>query len=124
MTPGAVLLLDHWAAHSGFRQLTFREAAKQLNALLPGYPQPSDQPVAICVNGYRWFGSEMEAVADAVRRATRRTASLGENLAGSDWDVELNEEGLWSVPGRCLGRSRNHHARDCSVAARPAVSPS
>jgi len=118
MTPGAVLLLDHWAANPRFRELTVGEASRQLQDLLPSYPHPTDQPMAICVNGYRWFRSEMEAVADAVYRAARRPHRLDETLATPDWDVELNEEGMWCVPGKCRARSYNVRLRETFLAPR------
>lgn len=124
MTPGAERILDHWAAAPDFRQITVREAARQLQELVPSYPHPSDHPVAICVNGYRWFGSEMEAVADAIHRAARRPHGLDETLATPEWDVELNEDGLWSVPGTCLARSYNERVRETFLTSRPtATSP-
>jgi hypothetical protein len=112
MTPGAERILDHWAAAPDFRQITVREAARQLQELVPSYPDPSDHPVAICVNGYRWFGSEMEAVADAIYRTARRPHQLDETLAGPHWDVERDDEGRWSVPGMCLARVHAERASD------------
>jgi len=112
MTPGAVRILDHWAATPNFRTLTVAEAAAGLQELLPQYPGPNDQPAAICVNGYRWFVHEMEAVADAIYRASRRPHQLDETLAGADWDADVNDQGLWALPGRCSRRSHNERVRD------------
>lgn len=101
MTPGAISKLDRWAATPGFRDLTIDEAAAQLQELVPHYPHPADHPVEICVNGYRWFATEMEAVADAIYRSCRRPYGPSETLAGPDWNCDVNREGLWAIPGRC-----------------------
>ncbi|WP_419403778.1 hypothetical protein [Stenotrophomonas rhizophila] len=106
MTPGAISMLDRWAKSPGFRDLTIDEAAEQLEQLVPQYPHPADQPVEICVNGYRWFGSEMEAVADAIHRAARRPHGADETLAGPDWNSDISYAGLWALPGRCKRVSR------------------
>lgn len=108
MTPGTVLLLDHWAAAPGFRHLTVAEAASKLGELLPRYPHPGDQPVAICDQGIRWFQTEMEAVADAINRASRRPHSREKTLSGPDWNSYRNAAGLWALPGRCAS---SKHAR-------------
>ena len=102
MTPGTVLLLDHWAAVPGFRHLTVAEARSKLEELLPRYPHPNDQPAAICEQGIRWFPTEMEAVADAIHRASRRPHSYDTTLSGPDWNSYRNEAGLWALPGRCV----------------------
>jgi len=112
MTPGAVRILDHWAATPGFRDLTVREAAVKLQEVLPHYPHPDDQPVAICVNGYRWFTEEMEAVADAIYRASRRPHLLDGTLSGSDWNSDRNADGLWSLPNRCTLRPQGDASRN------------
>jgi hypothetical protein len=101
MTPGAISKLDRWAATPGFRDLTIDDAAAQLQDLAPQYPHPADNPVEICVNGYRWFGTEMEAVADAIYRSSRRPHGAAETLAGPDWDCDVSRDGLWAIPGRC-----------------------
>lgn len=101
MTPGTVLLLDHWAAAPGFRELAVVDAASKLGELLPFYPNPGDQPVAICDQGIRWFPTEMEAVADAIYRASRRPHSRDRTLSGADWNSYRNVAGLWALPGRC-----------------------
>lgn len=101
MTPGAISKLDRWAATPGFRDLTIDDAATQLQELVPHYPHPADNPVEICVNGYRWFASEMEAVADAIYRSHRRPHGTAETLAGADWDCDVSAAGLWAIPGRC-----------------------
>ncbi len=105
MTPAVVHQLDQWASMPRFRRLTVRQAAAQLAEILPGYPSPFDQPVEICVNGYRWYRHEMEAVADALQRALRRPKGPSETLEGPDWDVDRNEQGLWCVPGICTRRA-------------------
>jgi hypothetical protein len=112
MTLDSIGILDRWAASPGFRSFTVDEAAMWLRDLLPHYPHPADQPVEICVNGYRWFGSEMEAVADAIYRASRRPHAPGETLSGSDWDSQVSRAGLWAVPGRCVVHLRSVHRRD------------
>lgn len=101
MTPGAISKLDRWAATPGFRDLTIDDAAAQLQDLAPQYPHPADNPVEICVNGYRWFGTEMEAVADAIYRSSRRPHGAAETLAGPDWDCDVSRDGLWAITGRC-----------------------
>ncbi len=118
MTPGAVRILDNWAATPGFRDLSVREAAAKLQEVLPRYPFPDDQPVKICVNGYRWFAEEMEAVADAIYRASRRPYLLDETLAGSEWDSDRNAEGLWSLPNRCALHLRAGGARKGAATGR------
>jgi hypothetical protein len=123
MTPGAVRILDHWASSPDFRALTVAEAAAQLQEVLPHYPHPNDQPVAICVNGYRWFVHEMEAVADAIYRASRRPHELGETLAGADWDADVNEQGLWALPGRCSRRTHNERVRQEFLMGRSQARP-
>lgn len=117
MTPGAVVILDLWAASPGFREISIREAAAKLQDLIPRYPHPGDQPVEICVNGYRWFDTEMEAVADAIYRAARRPHNLDSTLVGSDWDVDRNERGLWAIPGRCPTRGASK--RECASVVNP-----
>jgi hypothetical protein len=109
MTPDALGILDRWAASPDFRSLTVDEAAMWLRDLLPHYPHPADQPVEICVNGYRWFGSEMEAVADAIYRASRRPHAPGETLTGTEWDSAVSRAGLWAVPRRCVVPVRSVH---------------
>lgn len=101
MTPGAINKLDRWAATPHFRELTIDQAAAELQELVPHYPHPGDHPVEICVNGYRWFATEMEAVADAIHRSYRRPHAPSETLATSDWDCDVNRDGLWAIPGRC-----------------------
>lgn len=112
MTPSARSAMTHWASTPMFLDLTVGIAAEQMQEILPHYPHPSDQPIAICVNGYRWFGSEMEALADAIHRAARRPHLHHLSLAGADWEVERNKEGLWAVPGRCSPKSRNERVLD------------
>jgi hypothetical protein len=68
--------IERWADEPGFRNQTLDHASSALHELLPAFPAPSDQPTEICVNGFRWFNGEMEAVADAIHAA-----------------------GLWAVPG-------------------------
>lgn len=100
MTPDTAQLVEAWINAPEFRELTARQALAQLQEIAPHYPHPAaDQPVAICVNGLRWFGSEVEAVADAVFRASRRPHSLGSTLDGPIWHSEQNSDGLWAVPG-------------------------
>lgn len=111
MTPGAVSKLDKWAATPGFRQLTIDEAAAQLQELVPHYPHPADHPVEICVNGYRWFATEMEAVADAIYRSSRRPHGTAETLAGEDWNCDVSSAGLWAIPGRCRAAAGRPTAR-------------
>ena len=101
MTPGAISKLDRWAAAPAFRELTIDQAATQLQELVPQYPHPADHPVEICVDGYRWFSTEMEAVADAIYRSCRRPHGPSETLVGQDWNCDVNREGLWAIPGRC-----------------------
>lgn len=100
MTPGTVLLLDHWAAAPGFRHLSVIDAAAKLQDLLPRYPHPGDQPVAICDQGIRWFSTEMEAVADAILRASRRPHACDASLSGPDWNSYRNAAGLWALPSQ------------------------
>lgn len=115
MTPGAVRILDHWAASPNFRAMTVAEAAAGLQELLPHYPHPNDQPVAICVNGYRWFVHEMEAVADAIYRAAQQPELRLETLAGPDWNSDIGDHGLWALPGRCLARGQGAGMLFCNT---------
>jgi hypothetical protein len=117
MTPGALSAMAHWAALPSFRHLTVGAAQQQLQEILPRYPQPADQPLAICVNGYRWFGSEMEALADAIHRAARRPHLHYVSLSGEDWAAEQNREGLWALPSRCSPRSQNERVAGILSAA-------
>lgn len=101
VTPDTARLLEDWLNGPGFRALSVGEALSQLRTIAPHYPHPAaDQPIAICVNGLRWFSTEVEAVADAIFRSARRPHSLGSTLAGPDWRSEQNGDGLWAVPGR------------------------
>ena len=106
MTPGAISKLDRWAATPGFRDLTIDEAAAELQDIVPHYPHPDDHPLKTCVNGYRWFATEMEAVADAIYRSSRRMHGASESLASTDWDCDVSPEGLWAIPGRCRSAGR------------------
>lgn len=96
-----VAKMDRWVADPGFRKQTLAEASEALQELLPGYPGPNEAPLAICKHGYRWYAKEMEAVADAIYRASKRGSALSRTLEGPDWDVECNQAGQWSVPGQC-----------------------
>jgi hypothetical protein len=91
--------IERWADEPGFRNQTLDHASSALHELLPGFPAPSDQPTEICVNGFRWFNGEMEAVADAIHRASRRPHSVTTTLQGAEWNVDRNAAGLWAVPG-------------------------
>lgn len=102
MMTGELRRLDRWASEPGFRRLTVEEAAARLRVLAPNYPGPFDEPVQICVKGGRWFNDEMEAVADAIHRAARRPGRRTETLAGKEWGVDRNGDGLWAVMGTAL----------------------
>lgn len=97
MTPASLRLLNQWASTEGFGRQTAAEAAVRLAELLPHYPHPSEQPVEICANGYRWFTHEMEAVADALHRQHKRPLRQGSTMASPDWITEANRDGLWAV---------------------------
>lgn len=91
--------MERWADEPGFRTQTLDDARAALRELLPAFPAPGDQPREICVNGYRWFNGEMEAVADAIHRASRRPHAVAATLEGADWNVDRNAAGLWAIPG-------------------------
>lgn len=101
--------IERWADEPGFRTQTLDHASLTLRTLLPGFPGPADQPCEICVNGYRWFNGEMEAVADAIHRAARRPHAVDATLAGGEWDVDRNPAGLWSVAGHRFVARRGVH---------------
>jgi hypothetical protein len=105
MPPRARSVMVHWSSAPTFLDPTVGIAGEQMQEILPHYPHPSDQPIAICVNGYRWFASEVEALADAIHRAARRPNLHHLSLAGPDWEVEKNRDGLWAVPGHCSPQS-------------------
>lgn len=99
--------LQEWMDTPGFRQQTIDAAAAHLKLMLPAYPLPSNAPVAICAIGLRWFMTPMEAIADAVYRSKISPHAPEDSIAGADWHLIQNPEGLWSVPGRCaLPRGR------------------
>lgn len=97
--------MERLADDSGFRSQTLNQAAAQLREMLPAFPAPCDQPVAICRKGFRWFDSEMEAVADAIHRGGSSPHDWAATLSGPDWDVDRNLQGQWCVPGRCRART-------------------
>ncbi len=107
MTPGAIAVVEAWACSPTFRDITVDDAAAWLREIFPHYPHPGDQPVEICVNGYRWFTTKAEALADAVHRASLRPHDVADTLAGPDWDLEVSGGGLWALPSRCNGAVRS-----------------
>lgn len=123
MTPDSISRLEHWISGPSFRALTVDQAAAKLALEAPHYPHPADQPIEICANGHRWFGTEAEALADAIFRSRRLLHGPGETMAAAEWGSAINHTGLWAIPGQgraaALGRRAVHGPSDRVECAAP-----
>lgn len=104
MTPSQQDDLFRWITCDAFSAQTLQQAADRLAALAPDYAEYPFRPVAVGIDGTRWFKQREQAIADAVWRATRRLFDPDETLTGRRWAVACNEDCLWAVGWR--GRAR------------------